>query len=180
MRLVQRAVLPRSQQVHLAEFFSIGLLQRVSGLDGDAEDILYDFDPGIRELLLAAGRLRQLMEVQRTVSKHIADRFGQVFDFDAYVADPRAFLEPATHSVDRAFATVAAAVLRQLGGLHREIADRFEFGTASTPSTPPGPEQHQPPADQNFHIEVQEQSNWAWCATALTVRPRSYRVFRVG
>ena len=58
MRLVQRMMLPQSEQVHLAEVFLSGLIKRVSTDSSSADEIEYDFlSDALRERFLDAGLL---------------------------------------------------------------------------------------------------------------------------
>ncbi|WP_409564888.1 SAV_2336 N-terminal domain-related protein [Microvirga sp.] len=125
MRLVQRSMLPESDQVHLAEVFSSGLLRRDSTSGQDLEDALFDFQPGVRDALLDAGTFASHLEVQRRVSQFIASRFGQALDFNAYIANPDALAAAKTDAGARPFASVTASVLRRLGGKYRDAADQF-------------------------------------------------------
>lgn len=128
MRLVQRTFLPEARQVHLAEFFLSGLIRRVSPdpqLDSDLVD--YEFQEGVRELLLDASRVADTRQVLRAVSEYLQDRFGQVLDFEAILRVPGQAAEATVSSENAAFAHVAAEVLRRLGGRYADAAAQLSL-----------------------------------------------------
>jgi small GTP-binding protein len=128
MRLVQQALLPDSRHEHLAEVLLGGLLCREeSGSEeSDPETIQYDFRQGVRDLLLDAALVPDSLKVLRTVSEYIEQRFGQPLDFRALLLHPTAAGGAALVERNRAFASVAARVLRRLGGDYARIADAME------------------------------------------------------
>jgi hypothetical protein len=128
MRLVQKAFLPASKQVHLAEVFSSGLLQRDRQVEAtsDPDSIHYDFLPDVRDALLSTGRLMDAVQVQRVVSEYIRERFGQVLDFQAVLLDPAWFDQTPLDPQIQPFAMVTADVLRRLGGAYAAAADRWQ------------------------------------------------------
>jgi hypothetical protein len=148
MRLVQRAMLPASGQVHLAEFMASGLLVRDSPDQEEIESALFDFKPGIREALLDEGTFETHLEVQRRISEYIAPRFGQALNFDAYLADPAALSSERMDAGAIPFAAVSAAVLRRMGAEYREAADQFL--TAQGPSARSDASQESHPRPENL------------------------------
>lgn len=82
MRLVQRAMLPASGPMHLAEVFLSGLLVAVDGPHTESQDpetVLYDFAPGVRDQLLDTLTRResmQVLDVLSGISGAVAERFG--------------------------------------------------------------------------------------------------------
>ena len=124
MRLVQRAMLPRSAPEHLAEVFLSGLLGRADPVEPgeDPDAVLYEFPDGVREQLL--GGLTQheslrVLEVLGSVSGAVAKRFGGTLDFRALAAAASAHAMP---EESLPFARIAASVLRGLGGTYRDLA----------------------------------------------------------
>ncbi|MET7380242.1 SAV_2336 N-terminal domain-related protein [Streptomyces sp. NPDC005526] len=136
MRLVQRAMLPSSTHMHLAEIFLSGLLVRRTppGPGEDPDRVLYDFRPGVREALLGrltrTESLRVLRRVLDGVSERVAATFGGVTDFGALVAAVGAEGDGALDGLElpeesRAFAEVAVAVIGGVGGDYKEVAARL-------------------------------------------------------
>ena len=136
MRLVQRASLPESGQVHLAEIFLSGLLRRVPALDVDAETPFYDFRSGTRRRLLGLIGARESKQVLTRVSTFVAERTGHTLDFAALLALPAAGrlagADLDLHDANtRHFAEIGAAVLGRLGGRYAELAAGLEAVAAA-------------------------------------------------
>ena len=128
MRLVQNTMLPDSKQVHLAEVFLGGLLQRDpdSEQSSDPDQIQYDFFPGVRELLLDASPVPQSIRVLEKVSKYIEKHLGQPLDFQSLLVDPQVVDSMQVGHETRPFALVAAEVLSRLGGRYAEAAKKLQ------------------------------------------------------
>ncbi len=128
MRLVQRMMLPQSEQVHLAEVFLSGLLKRVSTESPPADEIEYDFLSGsLRERFLDAGLLTDTVRVQESISEYINDQHGCTIDFQAWLSNPdEAADDFVLTDKNRAFAKVSATVLRRLGENYKKLLDRLE------------------------------------------------------
>jgi tetratricopeptide (TPR) repeat protein len=137
MRLVQRVMLPHSRQVHLAEVFLSGLLQRVKTVEGadDPDAIQYDFLPGVRGLLLDSSNsdITDSVEVLKTVSRYLESRLDQSFDFGVILENPAAAGKANVGEHNRAFANVCAEVLLRLGGPYAEVAEALKERTDATP-----------------------------------------------
>ncbi|WP_306336361.1 SAV_2336 N-terminal domain-related protein [Streptomyces sp. KL118A] len=142
IRLVQRATVPESGPMELAEVLLSGLLRRRSTPqpDEDPETVVYDFLPGVRDELLSSLTKREsvhvLADVVGRVSGHVARTFGGTLDFRALAADPVG--DPITGGQPLPtdalpFAEVAVAVLRGAGGAHRELAHRLSQALAVEP-----------------------------------------------
>ncbi|MFH9263731.1 SAV_2336 N-terminal domain-related protein [Streptomyces sp. NPDC017546] len=155
MRLVQRVMMPGSRPSHLAEVFLSGLLRRADGTapapaPGEDPDLtLYDFSPGVREVLLnTLTRQESLrtLDVVSQVSGRVAQRLGGSLNFRALVpsADARGTWRLPEESLP--FARVAATVLAGLDGDHRAAAaaltsqiDAVSSHAASPVAAPPRP-----------------------------------------
>jgi WD40 repeat protein len=117
MRLVQQAMLPASRQVHLAEFFVGGLIERVTPADAAVPDdeVVYDFADGVRDhlqgLLTRDGALRVL----QTVSHYLERNFGHPLDFRALI--PHTTGDVVLPEFAIPFATLGARVLARVGHL---------------------------------------------------------------
>ncbi len=128
IRLIQQTMLPQSNQVHIAEIFLSGLLEEVTpnAEETDPDYIQYDFLNGVRELLLNSVPVTHSLQVLKEVSDYVEHRIGQSFDFRALLADPTYSEGKAIAEGSRPFATVAAKVLRRLGGKFATLATRLE------------------------------------------------------
>jgi hypothetical protein len=141
MRLVQRALLPESRQVHLAEVWLSGLIDRPTEIDNKAraDSMEYLFVHGVRELLLHNLRLSETIDVLNTVSGYIGERLGQPLDFAALVADPTTTGELQIAQGYQAFARVAASALRRFGGQYADLAQRLEVSVYGQSTLASGP-----------------------------------------
>ena len=88
--LVQRELLPETRQVHLAEVFVGGIIERVTPQDVacDPEQIEFDFADGVRDILQDSLRRSEAVDVLVAISKYVERHFGQALDFAALIADP--------------------------------------------------------------------------------------------
>ncbi len=128
MRLVQRVMLPQSEQVHLAEVFLSGLLKRTSTDSCSVDEIEYDFlSDSLRERFLDAGLLIDAVRVQESISEFINEQHGCTIDFQTWLFNPD---EAADNFVvtdkNRAFAKVSATILRRLGENYNKLLNKLE------------------------------------------------------
>ena len=113
IRLIQQVTLPKSRQIHLAEFFLGGLIKRVSkSWQGDPNLIEYDFHDGVREILQDSILSQEAENVLSAVSKYIEQRFGQCMDFQTLLSIDRT---NERNKTIKAFAIIGSAVLNRLG-----------------------------------------------------------------
>ena len=132
IRLIQQSMLPQSNQVHIAEVFLSGLLEEATfnAEEIDPDYVQYEFLNGVREVLLNSIPVTYSLQVLKEVSDYVEHRIGQSFDFRALLADPTRAEGTAIAEGSRPFATVAAKVLRRLGGKFATVATRLEQGLA--------------------------------------------------
>jgi formylglycine-generating enzyme required for sulfatase activity len=129
MRLIQRVMLSESRQVHLAEVFLSGLIKRQSPDDPDIEpnEIHYDFVKGVRELLNSGTLISETVNVISLVSKELSafidKHTGEAFDFRAMLENPAMAEWISFEGKSGAFASIAADVLRRLGGRYALLAE---------------------------------------------------------
>lgn len=125
MRLVQRVMLPKSEQTHLAEFFLSGLIRRQEVAEAEP---LYDFLPGLREVLVGRMRISDTLDVLELVFKEVSafidEHTGQLMDFPTWLMDETAVERVQVTGLGRPFARVALQTLRRLGGPFAAHADR--------------------------------------------------------
>jgi tetratricopeptide (TPR) repeat protein len=148
MRLVQAVMLPESRQVHLAEVFLGGILKQItSDVDVSPEEVQYEFEDGVRDLLLNEVRRSEMLQVLEEVSAWLDRQQGVKRGFRVLIEDPSSTEEIAISEGSRPFASVVAGVLRRLG-LQQQAAP--EFGPAiSVGSMRGAPE---PPAQTSSHL----------------------------
>jgi glycine cleavage system H protein len=136
MRLVQRVMLPESDTAHLAEVFLGGLLTMIPAPEGtaDPETAQYDFYPGVRDELNNYLLRDEMLDVVRTTSQFVSERFGQPLDFAALLADPEGAPLPAiAGDGGPPLAYITATVLAKLGGRYRSLLDRLADNSRPAP-----------------------------------------------
>jgi hypothetical protein len=129
IRLVQQAMLPYSGASHLAEILSDGLLVRAAdpGERRAASDlpVLYDFHPGVRDLLRSSVQRSAALSVLRLVTRHVTSQSGRPVDILALIDDPSDESLTALARANLRFAKIARSALRGLGGRYGDVADRL-------------------------------------------------------
>jgi formylglycine-generating enzyme required for sulfatase activity len=119
MKMIQHNMLPQSEQVHLAEVFVGGLLNK------DSNNRFYMFmtdsnEISVRDILLdKLGSYRAMATLQKN-SEFIAQNLGSSLDFMALLHSD--FQEQEWSEADRAFANIARSVLEKVGGDYATIA----------------------------------------------------------
>ncbi len=119
IRLIQRAMLPDSHQVHLAEVFLSGMLKQVS-----IEPVStgpYAFRDGVCAYLRSMVPIPKSLEVLRLVGEYIGKHTGHPFDFHAWLEDPTKERFPGGDDW-QPFATLTSDVLAGMGGQFAEWA----------------------------------------------------------
>jgi len=129
LHLIQAELLPESNQVHGAEVFMGGLMERV----GDR----YDFREGVRSWLVDSMPRSQTEQVLDAVSDQIAKRFGLTArGFRALLLDGADLPEGAIAEV-QAFARIARSTLLWMGGEFAALGDRLDPEVVGMTSPPP-------------------------------------------
>jgi hypothetical protein len=136
IRLIQRTMLPASDQVHLAEVFLGGLLKVASANSAtlDPDYIQYDFVEGVRELLLPSVSISDTARVLAKIGDFIEENFGNALDFRALLTNPLATEGISISKESLPFAKVAARVLRTLGSDYASLADWLEKTANEVPA----------------------------------------------
>ncbi|MFG2206217.1 SAV_2336 N-terminal domain-related protein [Streptomyces sp. NPDC048638] len=146
MQLVRAATMRDAGPTHVAEILLGGLLERTGrardaaaaeALDralgpppGQQAQPVYDFRPGVRELLFSGLGTEQAVEVVEAVGRSLEPYMGRLPDFPVLMGDDEG--EVALHASARAFAVLASPVLERMGGA---VPDRC--GTAVPPQRRP-------------------------------------------
>ncbi|MET9494763.1 FxSxx-COOH system tetratricopeptide repeat protein [Streptomyces sp. NPDC006552] len=130
---VQRAMLPRSEPVHLAELLMSGLVEVLPG-----DESAYVFRPGVREELLAAGTKRTTLQASRRAAEVLASRSGAARELLAHYDGREQPPEPEVTAENARFRAVEHAVLSVLAGEHLPRARRLgRLIAAHTETAPP-------------------------------------------
>lgn len=122
MRLVQQAMMPESRQSHLAEVLLGGLIRikESNPPDNDPDDILYEFYPGVDELLIDPKQNhidpREVLRVVAEISRLIENRLPFASEFRVMLASAKGEGEERIAPGKKAFATISPVVLRRFFG----------------------------------------------------------------
>jgi WD40 repeat protein len=127
IRLIQETLLPKSQQMHVAEVLLGGLLEPIipPQLGTNPDEVEYRFiDEAIRELLLKETPVPDTVKV---LSSYVERQFDK--SLDEFVAELQLWSQGedvALVNKARSFATVTAAVLKRKGGRYRDFVEQVE------------------------------------------------------
>ncbi|MFU9038853.1 MULTISPECIES: SAV_2336 N-terminal domain-related protein [Streptomyces] len=131
MQLVRAATMRDAGPTHVAEILLGGLLERTdrtadatavrtldralgAPLPGGPVQPVYDFRPGVRELLFSGLGTEQAVEVVEAVGRSLEPYMGRLPDFPVLMGDDEGELR--LHASARAFAVLASPVLERMGG----------------------------------------------------------------
>jgi hypothetical protein len=136
VRLIQRSMLRMdSTALHVAEVFFSGILKRINE-EADPEKRLYEFEPGIRQLLNQVVPPTELAQVIDCISADIAKRAGfecvREFRAQLFMAAKAADAEGLETTSEMLFARVALETLQRLGGEYAEFVERIETRVSTT------------------------------------------------
>ncbi|MFD0427492.1 hypothetical protein ACFQ60_02880 [Streptomyces zhihengii] len=136
MRLVQNAVCRDSRPSVLTEVLFTGLVTRLplaSPSDGPQRkpdavgSVLFDFLPGMRELLLSEIRRVEVLQTASLVADYVLGQLStghSPVTFAALIAEGDEAVAVARS--EQHFATVTAQVLRHLSGQYESLAERLD------------------------------------------------------
>jgi len=135
VRLIQKTLLPQSQQCHVAEVFLGGILkpQTLITPDINCDEVQYDFiDIRIRDIFLKDSPRTDSREIITIISQDFANRLGKTLkEFYALLKKPdeleKLKTEQNVENFDiKHFATITTKVLRRLGGAYALFAEEIE------------------------------------------------------
>ena len=122
-------MLPSSSASHLAEVLSSGLLvpapEPASRPTVSDPPVLYEFHPGVRDLLRSSVQRSAGLAVLRLVTRHVTSQSGRPVDILALLDAPSDEGLTALVRSDRRFANIARSALRGLGGRYADVAERL-------------------------------------------------------
>ncbi|KIZ14001.1 tetratricopeptide repeat protein [Streptomyces natalensis] len=165
MQLVRAATMRQAGPTHVAEILLGGLLERTDHAPdaaaaqtlgralgppppGQRAEPVYDFRPGVRELLFSGLGAEAAMEVVEAVGRSLEPYMGRLPDFPVLMGDAAGELR--LHASARAFAVLASPVLERMGGTVTErpggSAPEGTGGTLPEQRTGTLPQQRRPAA----------------------------------
>ncbi|MEW9517000.1 SAV_2336 N-terminal domain-related protein [Streptomyces tubercidicus] len=153
MQLVRAATMRDAGPTHVAEILLGGLLERTDQaqdaaaahtLDralgapppGQLIEPVYDFRPGVRELLFSGLGAEQAVKVVEAVGRSLEPYMGRLPDFPVLMGDEEGELR--LQASARAFAVLASPVLERMGGVVPELTDH-PVPPQRRPASPPPP-----------------------------------------
>jgi formylglycine-generating enzyme required for sulfatase activity len=156
MRLLQEAMVKDGGPLAMAELLLSGLIRRQDGASSDglqvaalqagaagrraADRIQFDFEPGVRDLLLGQLQGQQTAEVVQRVSELIEHRWEMcdgVPPFQAFLADPTLLPEDHHLASAKAFAQMTAEIIERLPGAgFQRLARSLRQGAEGAPADP--------------------------------------------
>ena len=124
MKMIQHNMLPNSQQIHLAEVFVGGLI------DKSSNEVFYKFitdknDFSVRDILLDRLGDYKAMATLKKNSEFIAQNLGSSLDFMALLHGD--FNKSEWSKEDEAFAEIARSVFDKIGGNYTRIASKISI-----------------------------------------------------
>lgn len=155
MQLVRAATMRDAGPTHVAEILLGGLLERTDQARGAAAahtldralgapppgqltQPVYDFRPGVRELLFSGLGAEQAVEVVEAVGRSLEPYMGRLPDFPVLMGDEEGELR--LQASARAFAVLASPVLERMGGVVPEQTDHpVPPQRRPAPTPPPSP-----------------------------------------
>ncbi|AJT64258.1 hypothetical protein T261_2584 [Streptomyces lydicus] len=173
MQLVRVATMRDAGPTHVAEILLGGLLERTDRARGAAAaqaldralgplppghqvQPVYDFRPGVRELLFSGLGAEQAVEVVEAVGRSLEPYMGRLPDFPVLMGDEEGELR--LDASARAFAVLASPVLERMGGAAPEPGNgalpQLRRPVAAPPD--PGPVTALPPAPEHFFGRTEE------------------------
>jgi len=128
MHLVQRKMLPRSRQIHLAEVFLSGLIERVTPIDRAVapESVQYAFVQGVDQQLRQTALVSETVEVIDALSEFLETNQGLCRDFLAALPDPSGLGRHKIKKEAGSFADIKISLLRRFGGIYTKLAGEIE------------------------------------------------------
>jgi|694.fasta_scaffold01205_27 serine/threonine-protein kinase len=141
VRLIQESLLPKSNQVQVAEVFLGGLLrpqsvslEKLQSQESESKTILspdsveYEFiQPEIRDIFLDDAPISDSIDVVNAVSRYVAEQLGvSLSEFMAVLKAPQQVEEKQQEDIIKPFAQITARVLRKLGGQYVQFAEELE------------------------------------------------------
>jgi formylglycine-generating enzyme required for sulfatase activity len=144
VRLVQEAAGIDPNPAALAELFLTGLLRPIREQPSAAPSPLariYDFPPGVRQLLIDQSDPAEMRELLRRIGRLIERRMGSTRDFLARWLDPdRPVDTGGAEPLFEPFARIRLKVLRRLGGHYLEGEAARLAAWLERPEPPPRPD----------------------------------------
>ena len=150
--LIQKTLLPESQQIHVAEVFMGGIMERIP----NSKPPQYRFIREIREELIVAVPISKTIRVLDTVSAYISERLGKgVKSFQALILLLHELKAEERSEVEH-FAEIGLDTLEKLGSEQRAMADRLRQFINTPPVVDTPKQANWPPETQTHNFQIAE------------------------
>ncbi|BCU10022.1 formylglycine-generating enzyme family protein [Microcystis aeruginosa] len=141
VNLIRKTLLNEVRPVHVAEFYMGGLLKPIVENE-EGQYRVYDFLPGVRQVLNDAIGRRQTIKVLDAISQYIAGEIKSPIRSFAALLTLLPTYPPEQREKILPFAQVSIEVLRNLGGEYAEFAEEIAVNISNPP---PIPQPSEPP-----------------------------------
>ncbi|MFM2026499.1 MAG: hypothetical protein RLZZ339_1216 [Cyanobacteriota bacterium] len=135
VNLIRKTLLNEVRPVHVAEFYMGGLLKPIVENE-EGQYRVYDFLPGVRQVLNDAIGRRQTIKVLDAISQYIAGEIKSPIRSFAALLTLLPTYPPEQREKILPFAQVSIEVLRNLGGEYAEFAEEIAVNISNPPPIP--------------------------------------------
>ncbi|MCZ8222754.1 MAG: formylglycine-generating enzyme family protein [Microcystis sp. LE19-84.1B] len=135
VNLIRKILLNEVRPVHVAEFYMGGLLKPIVENE-EGQYRVYDFLPGVRQVLNDAIGKRQTIKVLDAISQYIAGEIKSPIRSFAALLTLLPTYPPEQREKILPFAQVSIEVLRNLGGEYAEFAEEIAVNISNPPPIP--------------------------------------------
>ncbi|MDY7048318.1 MAG: formylglycine-generating enzyme family protein [Microcystis panniformis WG22] len=135
VNLIRKTLLNEVRPVHVAEFYMGGLLKPIVENE-EGQYRVYDFLPGVRQVLNDAIGRRQTIKVLDAISQYIAGEIKSPIRSFVALLTLLPTYPPEQREKILPFAQVSIEVLRNLGGEYAEFAEEIAVNISNPPPIP--------------------------------------------
>ncbi|ROI12836.1 SAV_2336 N-terminal domain-related protein [Microcystis aeruginosa FACHB-524] len=176
VNLIRKTLLNEVRPVHVAEFYMGGLLKPIVENE-EGQYRVYDFLPGVRQVLNDAIGKRQTIKVLDAISQYMAGEIKSPIRSFAALLTLLPTYPPEQREKILPFAQVSIEVLRNLGGEYAEFAEEIAVNISNPP---PIPQSSPPPLKTSIFnvatIEILETRTFEF--TLATIERQSQSRFK--
>ncbi|TRU34193.1 MAG: formylglycine-generating enzyme family protein [Microcystis aeruginosa Ma_MB_F_20061100_S20] len=174
VNLIRKTLLNEVRPVHVAEFYMGGLLKPIVENE-EGQYRVYDFLPGVRQVLNDAIGKRQTNKVLDAISQYIAGEIKSPIRSFAALLTLLPTYPPEQREKILPFAQVSIEVLRNLGGEYAEFAEEIAVNISNPP---PIPQPSSPPLKTAIFdvatIEILETRTFEFTLATIERQSQSY------
>ncbi|MFM6514542.1 MAG: SAV_2336 N-terminal domain-related protein [Microcystis panniformis] len=174
VNLIRKTLLNEVRPVHVAEFYMGGLLKPIVENE-EGQYRVYDFLPGVRQVLNDAIGRRQTNKVLDAISQYIAGEIKSPIRSFVALLTLLPTYPPEQREKILPFAQVSIEVLRNLGGEYAEFAEEIAVNISNPP---PIPQPSSPPLKTSIFdvatIEILETRTFEFTLATIERQSQSY------